>query len=411
MFALFSGATLQAIDSVFTASQFQPYNGDALAGNDAAFAFIGENFRLATNSAGQPPVVATQINLSAVGDANRYFFCYACGGIGASNLNVTVTGATNNQITYVDVQRLAGTLGSAPDAGLGDYFINALVNGDSAGLDAFRYDFPGKIREFGGPLMVNQLAAPAFAFQLNCATPGSTTWFYKATAASGSGESLASIETSVTGCANTVNATNFINGRLRPVLGADSYKIYRSTAAGGSGSEGFALQIPANQSGFAGGNANTFQDTTPDGSLGGPPPNVNTTGNATVGGVLAAGAGAATGAVAGDLSASRSAGSGTLWLGSDGTQSLDFGVTNPGAFSLLGGGLFTPAMSISGAGQLLMGSTTVASLPACNGVEQIWLAGGHGSECSLRIRRGAGRRGRERVSGILRRQRLEDSLS
>lgn len=222
--------------------------------------------------------------------------------------------------------------------------------------------------------MVNQLAAPAFAFQLNCATPGSTTWFYKATAASGSGESLASIETSVTGCANTVNATNFITGRLRPVLGADSYKIYRSTAAGGSGSEGFALQIPANQPGFAGGNANTFEDTTPDGSLGGPPPTANTTGNATVGGVLAAGAGAATGAAAGDLSASRSAGSGMLWLGSNGTQSLDFGVTTPGAFSLLGGGLLTPAISISGAGRLFMGGTTVAGLPACNPAGKLgWL--------------------------------------
>ncbi len=378
MFALFSGTsvggTLQAIDTQFTASQFQPYNGDVMAGNDAAFAFIGENFRLANNTGGQPPAVTPQINLSAMGDSNRYFFCYACGGIGGNNLNVAVAGANSNQITYVDVQKLAGTLGTAPDAGIEEYFINALVNGDSAGLDAFRYDFPGKIRELGGPLTVNQLAAPAFVFQLNCATPGSTTWFYKATAASGSGESLASIETSVTGCANSVNATNFITGKVRPVLGADSYKIYRSSAAGGSGSEGFALQIPANQSGFTSGNANTFQDTTPDGSLGGPAPTVNTTGNATVGGVLAAGAGAATGADAGDLSASRSAGSGMLWLGSDGTQSLDFGVTNSGAFSLLGGGLFTPAMSISGAGQLSMGSTTVASLPTCNAASKLsWL--------------------------------------
>jgi hypothetical protein len=223
-------------------------------------------------------------------------------------------------------------------------------------------------------LTVNQLAAPSFAFQLSCATPGSTTWFYKATAASGSGESLASIETSVTGCANSVNATNFITGKVRPVLGADSYKIYRSSAAGGSGSEGFAVEIPANQPAFLGANANTFQDETPDASLGGPPPTANSTGNAIVGGVLAAGSGAATGAAAGDLSAARGAGSGMLWLGSDGTQSLDFGVTNAGAFSLLGGGLVTPAMSIAGAGQLFMGSTTVASLPACNSASKLsWL--------------------------------------
>ncbi len=388
MFALFGtgsiGGTLQAIDSVYTASTFQPYNGDLMAGADADFTFIGENFRIALNSGGNPPANIPIINLSGTGASNRSFFCYACKGISASNFNIAVGAASTNPLTYLDVQGLSGPNGTGPDAGLGEYFINALVSGDSAGLDPFRYDFPGKIREFGGPLTVNQLPAPAFVFQLNCATAGSTTWFYKATALSGSGESVGSTEAAVSGCANTVNATNSITGRVRPVLGADSYKIYRSTAAGGSGSEAFSVTVSANQAGFPGGSANSFQDTTPDASLGGPVPSVNTTGNATVGGVLAAGTGPATGAAAGDLSASRSAGSGMLWLGSDGTQSLDFGVTNPGAFSLLGGGLFTPAMSITGAGQLFMGRTTVASLPACNPANELsWLVvTNHNAACA-----------------------------
>ena len=408
MFALFGGGniggTLQAIDSVYTASAFQPYNGDLMAGGDQDFTFIGENFRVAGNSGGNPPAKTPIINLTGTGASNRSFFCYACQGITARNFNVSVGVASTNPLTYIDVQRLSGD-------GLGEYFINALVNGDSAGLDAFRYDFPGKIRELGGPLTVNQLAAPAFVFQLTCATAGSTTWFYKATAVSGSGESLASTEVPVSGCANNVNATNFINGRVQPVLGADSYKIYRSTAAGGSGSEAFAVKISANQAGVPGGAANTFQDMTPDASLGGAAPTVNTTGNATVSGVLAAGTSAATGAAAGDLSASRSAGSGMLWLGSGGTQRLDFGVANPGAFSLVGGSLFTPAMSITGAGQLFMGSTAVASLPACNGASKLsWLVvTNHNSACAYGAAPAGGRR--ECVPGVLRRQRVEDSLT
>ncbi|HZY60259.1 MAG TPA: hypothetical protein VFE56_10880, partial [Candidatus Binataceae bacterium] len=158
-------------------------------------------------------------------------------------------------------------------------------------------------------------------------------------------------------------------------LGADSYKIYRSTAAGGSGSEAFAVSVVANQAGFAGGNANSFQDVTPDGSLGGAPPTVNTTGNATIAGVLAAGTGAAPGAASGDVSASRGASQGVLWLGTNGSQSLDFGVSNAGTFSLLGGGLVAPAVRINGTGQLFMGSIPAASLPSCTGSNKFsWLA-------------------------------------
>jgi hypothetical protein len=135
------------------------------------------------------------------------------------------------------------------------------------------------------------------------------------------------------------------------------------------------VSVVANQAGFAGGNANSFQDVTPDGSLGGAPPTVNTTGNATIAGVLAAGTGAAPGAASGDVSASRGASQGVLWLGSNGSQSLDFGVSNAGTFSLLGGGLVAPAVRINGTGQLFMGSIPAASLPSCTGSNKFsWLA-------------------------------------
>jgi hypothetical protein len=377
MFALFGsgggGGTLQAIDSVYTASQFQPYNGDLMAGTDNDFTFVGENFRVAINSAGQPTTVSPMINLTGVGACNRNFFCYACEGITQDNFTVAVGLSSVNPLTYIDVQRLSGPQGPGAGAGLGEYFINALVNGDSSGVDAFRYDFPGKIREFGGPLAVKQLPSPTL-FGLSCATPGSTTWFYKVTAVSGSGESSPSSELSIANCASSVSSTNFIQGSVKPVLGADSYKIYRSTAAGGSGSEAFSLSIAANQPGFAGGSANAFQDVTPDGSLGGAPPTANTTGNAMISGVLAVGTGAATGAASGDVSASRGASQGVLWLGSNGSQSLDFGVSNAGTFSLLGGGLVAPALRINGTGQLFMGNIPAASLPSCTASNKFsWL--------------------------------------
>jgi hypothetical protein len=64
-----------------------------------------------------------------------------------------------------------------------------------------------------------------------------------------------------------------------------------------------------------------------------------------------------------------------LWLGSSGSQTLDYGVSNPGVFTLLGGGLFAPALSINGSGSLVLGSTTVGSLGACNASNRFsWMA-------------------------------------
>jgi hypothetical protein len=63
------------------------------------------------------------------------------------------------------LQRLAGVNQGGDSGGIGEYFINALINGDPAGVDAFRTDFPGKLREFGGPLTVNQPKHPTSPHQ------------------------------------------------------------------------------------------------------------------------------------------------------------------------------------------------------------------------------------------------------
>jgi len=384
------GGTLVLNDSVWDATNQLPYNADFIAANPADMAFLANDFRLVKSQIAPPPAgVFPTVDLSTAGVASRVFECAGCRGITKPNFNVAVTGGDSRQITYIDMQRLPGPNGNAGNAGIGEYFINALVNGNPAGVDDFRYDFPGKIREFGGPLSVNQLSNPTVApIQLSCSdggSPATNTYKYKYTALSGAGETIATSAESSVSCTGNVGAGGIsISGGVFPIIGADSYNIYRTVANGASGTEGLALNFPANSTGSGSLGANSFVDNLPDGSLGGAPPSANTTGNATIGGVLAAGAGAAVGAVAGDISASRTAASGALWLGSNGSQSLDFGITHAGAFSLLGGVLFSPGLSMIGSGQVMMGSTTVASLPACNASDEFaWLVvTNHNATCT-----------------------------
>jgi hypothetical protein len=369
------GGTLVLNDSEWDANTQLPYNSDFIAGNGANFAFIAQDFLLVDSGLAPPAGVVPTVDLSVNGNGSRVFQCYGCRGIAEPNFNVAVTNADSRQMTYIDMQRLP----TAGGAGIGVYFINALVGGDPIGVDDFRYDFPGKIRESGGPLTVNQLANPTIPpIQLSCSdggSPANNTYKYKYTALSGSGQTLATSAESSVSCTGNVGAGGVsIIGGVFPILGADSYNIYRTAANGASGTESLAVTIPANSNIVSSLGSNSFLDTTTDGSLGGVPPNANTTGNATVGGVLASGTGAATGALAGDISGSRSAGSGALWLGSNGAQSMDFGISNPGAFSLLGGVVFSPGFNVIGSGKVVMGSTSVSGLPVCNSSNKLaWL--------------------------------------
>ncbi len=370
------GGTLVLIDSSWDANSQMPYNSDFIAGNGADFSFIGLDFKL-VESAFIPPATTPMVDLSVTGIGSRTFQCEGCRGITKPNFNVKVSGGDSRQITYINMQRLPGPNQNAGNAGLGEYFINALVNGDAAGVDDFRSDFPGKVRDIGGPLTVTQLSNPGGApQQLACSDGGSPpnqTYIYRYTAVSGAGETLASSEASVS-CTGNVGAGGVsISGRVLPVLGADSYNIYRTAANGAPGTEKLALSLAANAINSQLNSANSFTDTTPDSNLGVVFPSANSTGDAIVAGVSAAGA-VATGAAPGDLSAARGAGSGALWLGSNGGQSLDYGITNPGAFSFFGGNLFAPGLNIIGSGKAVMGSTTVGSLPACNASNQFsWL--------------------------------------
>lgn len=382
--ALFSGSgagggQLDFENSNFVDSAFLPTSGDFIAGNNDEFSFFGLAFRLIP-SANHAPTAPAVVNLSVSGSSDRTFECYGCRGLTKQNFNAAVSNAPPDQITLINVQRLpGGNGGGTGSAGTGEYFINALINGDQAGVDNFRTDFPGKIREFGGPFTINQLSNPTVPpITPTCSdggSPANDTYFYKYTALSGSGETIATSDSVAVSCTGQVGAGGVsISGAFRAIFGADSYNIYRTAAGGAPGTEKLALNVPANLVGVPTLGANSFVDSTLDGSLGGPPPSVNTTGNENVAGVLAAGASAATGAGAGDISAARSAGSGVLWLGTNGSQTLDFGVSNPAAFTLLGGGLFTASVSVIGNGMMAMGSTNVASLGVCNTSDRFsWL--------------------------------------
>ncbi|GEM_PF-6263446 len=373
-----AGGTLVLTDSDWDATNQLPYNSDFIAGNNADFTFIGNDFRL-VNSEQAPPSTVPIVDLGVTGTASRTFLCRGCRGITKPNFNVAVAGGDSRQITYIDMQRLPGPNGNVGNQGIGEYFINALVNGDPAGADDLRYDLPGKLREFGGPLTVQQLSNPSGGpFQLSCSdggSPANNTYLYRYTAVSGSGETLASSSESSVSCAGNIGVGGvFVSGAIFPVIGADSYNIYRTAANGGTGTEKLAMSIPANSIGVPVLGSNSFSDATADASLGRGLPSFNSTGNAAVAGVLSAGA-AALGARAGDLSAARTAGTGALWMGSNGAQSLDFGITNAGAFTLLGGGLVTSGLSISGSGSLVVGSTTVSGLGACNSSNRFsWMA-------------------------------------
>ena len=71
------------------------------------------------------------------------------------------------------------------------------------------------------------------------ATAGTTTYGYRVTAVDSAGETLASVESTLTTSNATVDATNFNTLTWDRVYGADSYNIYRTTAGGTPSSTGF----------------------------------------------------------------------------------------------------------------------------------------------------------------------------
>jgi hypothetical protein len=276
--------TLSIDHGIYPASSALPANGDFIWSNGAGANINLNDFTLASDELAfpaTPPIV----DFSATGGAaHNIFICHSCVGFEKQNFNVAVSKTTARQLTYIENDAPAGQ-------GMGEHGVNWLQNGDPAGVDDFRADFPGKIRALGGPLAVTQISSPAFAWSFSCSTSGRATYYYKITSKSGAGESVPIGEYPVRNCADSISKTNTITARFFGVVGADSYKVYRSAAGGEPGSERYAFTVPAN-TGYnttapTKGNPDTFKDSTPDASLGVAAPATNTTGGAVIAGNIA----------------------------------------------------------------------------------------------------------------------------
>lgn len=99
----------------------------------------------------------------------------------------------------------------------------------------------------GGGLIVEDLDDPSAPTVSVQGTTGSTTWGYKVSAFSDTGETLASSETQVTDGNATLSSANFNRVSWAPVVGAVNYGVYRSTAGGTPSSTGKIAETPLTQ--------------------------------------------------------------------------------------------------------------------------------------------------------------------
>jgi hypothetical protein len=96
----------------------------------------------------------------------------------------------------------------------------------------------------GGGLVVEDLADPSAPTVAAQGTGGSTTWGYKVTAFSDTGETLASTETQIADGNATLSATNHNLVSWAAVAGAVKYGLYRITAGGTPSSTGLVRTTP-----------------------------------------------------------------------------------------------------------------------------------------------------------------------
>jgi hypothetical protein len=127
------------------------------------------------------------------------------------------------------------------------YFVSELSAGEITALDVVLaahegYSSVGTVRR-GGGLIVEDLSDPEVPTVSAQGTTGSTTWGYKVTAFSDTGETLASGETQITDGNAALSTTNFNEVSWSAVDGATSYGVYRTTAGGTPSSTGFVAQV------------------------------------------------------------------------------------------------------------------------------------------------------------------------
>jgi hypothetical protein len=125
------------------------------------------------------------------------------------------------------------------------WFDDPLSSGDETTLDglvAAHTGVPTSQPDKGGSLVV-PLDTPSAPTVTPQGTPGSTTWGYKVTALSQSGETLASTEGQTTTGAAALNKTNYNRVTWAAVPGAVRYGIYRASAGGNPSTTGKMTEV------------------------------------------------------------------------------------------------------------------------------------------------------------------------
>ncbi len=278
------GGTLSIDHGEYPPSGHLPVNGDMIWHNGSGIDVRLNDFTFGSTGNLSEPVLVPLVDLSANPGNRAVFLCKGCTGLTGQNFKLPTPGATAaSHFVVVENDAANGNQNGVPSHG-----INILAGNDSTIFDDFRQDIPAKMRIMGGYLNVPQVLSPSYVYNIIPAVPASTTYYYKVTSVSGSNEALPIGEYSFTNGPAAISGSSTVTGTFYPVVGADSYKIYRTAAGGASGSEGYSMTVPANQ--FTGqivprgGTPNSFTDSTPDGSLGAAPPSTNSTGKINAGG-------------------------------------------------------------------------------------------------------------------------------
>lgn len=184
---------------------------------------------------------------------------------------------------------------------------------------------------FFGLLSVTKITDPSAPTVVAVGTTGSTTYTYFVACHDGNGGStLASSGTTITNGNATLNGTNYNQVTFTIPTHALNCDILKTDT-----SHSVALAQTASPYLDQGAGSSVYTA-----------PTRNTTGDGQFGGAVTAGSFTSTIAT-GDMSAARSAGTGKHWFGSNGSQSLDFGITNASSFTLVGGGLVLPTGALA----------------------------------------------------------------
>jgi hypothetical protein len=222
---------------------------------------------------------------------------------------------------------------------------------------------------FFGLLTNTQISTPSITSAVATGTTGATQYYYFLVCHDANGGStLASASASVANANSTLSASNYdLITWTFPThsLNCDVLRNTTNTTSGATSTTG-GLAVTTSPFKDVSNTTNSYVF-----------PTRNTTGDGQFAGALSAGT-PTTGIQTGDLSASRSATTGVLWLGSNGSQFLDFGVTNASEFTLTGGTLVLPgALTIGGVTTLTGGlSAPLAINQGGNGTASPGIVGG-----------------------------------